>query len=156
MKPTGEPRLRFATIADLPLVSGMMRDYYAHDHLKFDERAAEKALKHLLADERLGRVWLIMESNHSVGYFVVTFWYSLEFHGKSAFLDELYVGASSREKGIGKRVLAYVHDYCATQGIKALRLEVEHENTRAQDLYRKAGFKEHTRHLMTKWLDDSR
>ena len=156
MKSQNAPRLRFATDADLQRVLEMMCKYYAHDHLKFEERAAEKALKRLLADETLGRVWIIHESNHPVGYFVVTFLYSLEFHGMSAFLDELYVGASHRGKGIGKRVIAYVHEYCAAQGIKALRLEVEHENTQARHLYRKTGFKEHTRYLMTMWLDDSR
>jgi ribosomal protein S18 acetylase RimI-like enzyme len=156
MKSKNAHRLRFATVADHQVVLDMMREYYAYDHLKFDERSAEKALKRLLADETLGRVWLILESNHPVGYFVVTFSYSLEFHGKSAFLDELHIGASHRGKGIGKRVLAYVHDYCAAQGVRALRLEVEHENTQTQDLYRKTGFKVHTRHLFTKWLDDSR
>jgi ribosomal protein S18 acetylase RimI-like enzyme len=148
--------LRFATISDLHTVVGMMREYYAYDHLKFDSRASEKALKHLLGDESLGRVWLIEEANHPVGYFVVTFWYSLEFHGRVAFLDELHISAAHRGKGIGKRALAYVQDYCATNGIRALRLEVEHENIQAHSLYNKVGFKEHTRHLMTKWLDDSR
>jgi ribosomal protein S18 acetylase RimI-like enzyme len=156
MKAKNAHRLRFAAVTDLSVVLDLMREYYAHDHLKFDDRAAEKALKHLLEDESLGRVWLIYESNRPVGYFVVTFGYSLEFHGKAAFLDEIHIRASHRGMGTGKRALAYVHDYCAAQGIKALRLEVEHENTQAHKLYTKAGFKDHTRHLMTKWLDDSR
>jgi ribosomal protein S18 acetylase RimI-like enzyme len=135
---------------------GLMREYYAYDRLKFDSRSAEKAMKRLLHDESLGRVWLIEESTHLVGYFVVTFAFSLEFHGEVAVLDELHINAAHRGRGIGKSVLAFVHEFCAMQGIKAIRLEVEHANIQAQGLYRKSGFKEHTRYLMTKWIDDSR
>jgi diamine N-acetyltransferase len=156
MKTKREPRLRFATPSDVHNLLGMMREYYAYDHLKFDQRASEKAVKHLLDDERLGRIWMIEEGKNPVGYFVVTFWYSLEFHGKSAFLDELHIRTGYRGRGIGKRALAYVQDYCSSVGVRTLRLEVEHINLHAHNLYRKSGFREHTRHLMTKWLDDSR
>jgi len=37
-------------------------------------------------------------------------------------------------------------------GVKALHLEVERTNTAAQAFYRKIGFKDHSRYLMTKWL----
>ena len=156
MKQRKEPTFRVASPADLETLVGLMREYYAYDRLKFDSRTAEKAMKHLLRDESLGRVWLIEESTHLVGYFVVTFVFSLEFHGEVAVLDELHINAAHRGRGIGKSVLAFVHEFCAMQGIKAIRLEVEHANIQAQGLYKKSGFKEHTRYLMTKWIDDSR
>lgn len=156
MKSKKEATFRRAAGSDMETLLGLMREYYAYDHLKFDSRAASKALKYLLADEKLGCVWLIEEGDHPVGYFVVTFWYSLEFYGKAAFLDELHIGAGYRGRGIGKSVLAYVHEFCAAQGVRALRLEVEHINIHALNLYRKSGFKEHGRHIMTKWVDDSR
>jgi ribosomal protein S18 acetylase RimI-like enzyme len=34
-----------------------------------------------------------------------------------------------------------------------LHLEVERANTAAQGVYRRAGFKDHDRYLLTKWLD---
>lgn len=156
MKQRKEPTFRVASPADLETLVGLMREYYAYDRLKFDSRTAEKAMKHLLRDESLGRVWLIEESTHLLGYFVVTFVFSLEFHGEVAVLDELHINAAHRGRGIGKSVLAFVHEFCAMQGIKAIRLEVEHANIQAQGLYKKSGFKEHTRYLMTKWIDDSR
>ncbi|MEK9135950.1 MAG: N-acetyltransferase [Bacteroidota bacterium] len=118
MKTKKAPTFRPAAASDLEI-------------LVFDSRAAEKAMKRLLGDESLGRVWLVEEA-------------------------DMHISAAHRGRGVGKRVLACVHEFCAAQGIRALRLEVEHENIQAQSLYRKAGFKEHSRHLMTKWLDDSR
>jgi diamine N-acetyltransferase len=156
MKKRREPRLRFASLADMYTILGLMREYYAYDNLKFDLRASEKALRRLLAEETLGRVWIIEEGEHPVGYFVVTFWYSLEFYGKAAILDELHISAGFRGRGIGKRVVAYVQDFCASQGARVLRLEVEQANIHAYNLYQKSGFRKQSRHLMTKWLDDSR
>ncbi len=156
MKTKKEASFRPASVADIETLLSLMREYYAYDHLKFDSRAALKTIKHLLSHESLGYIWLIEEAEHPVGYFVVTFWYSLEFYGKAAFLDELHIGAGYRGRGIGKSVLAFVQEFCAAQGVRALRLEVEHVNHQAHNLYRKSGFTEHPRHIMTKWLDDSR
>lgn len=156
MKSKKELAFRVASPADMDTLIGLMREYYAYSQLKFDPRAAERAMKRLLRDESLGRVWLIEESTHLVGYFIITFVFSLEFHGEVAILDELHINAAYRGRGIGKSVLAFVHEFCAMQGIRAMRLEVEHANIQAQGLYRKSGFKEHTRYLMSKWVDDSR
>lgn len=156
MKSKKEPTFRRVSVDDTETLLSLMREYYAYDHLKFDSRVAYKSLKQLLGNESLGCVWLIEEADYPVGYFVVTFWFSLEFHGKAAFLDELHIGAGYRGRGIGKRALAFAQEYCASQGVRALRVEVEHANIQALNLYNKSGFREHPRHLMTKWLDDSR
>ena len=156
MKSKKDPTFRRVSVDDTEILLSLMREYYAYDHLKFDSRATFKALKNLLANESFGSVWLIEEGDYPVGYFVVTYWYSLEFHGKAAFLDELHIGAGYRGRGIGKRALAFIHEYCASQGVRALRVEVENANIHAFSLYNKSGFREHPRHLMTKWLDDSR
>jgi ribosomal protein S18 acetylase RimI-like enzyme len=37
-------------------------------------------------------------------------------------------------------------------GVHTLHLEVERKNVRAHHLYRKMGFEDHDRYLMTKWL----
>jgi diamine N-acetyltransferase len=34
-----------------------------------------------------------------------------------------------------------------------MHLEVDRANTRAQEVYRKAGYKDHDRFLWTKWLE---
>lgn len=86
------------------------------------------------------------------GYIVLTFGFSLEFHGRDAFVDELYVRNGYRGHGIGKASLRLVEEVCQKEGIKALHLEVDRQNLHAQNLYRKAGYKDHDRYLLTKWL----
>lgn len=147
----GRLQLQPASPAELPRVLAMMQAYYAYDDLEYTP-AVEAAVTDLLSRPHDGRVWLIMDGPQSVGYAVVTFWYSLEFQGKAAFLDEIYLEESVRGQGLGGDVIEALATLCRSLDIKTLRLEVEHENTRAQRAYEKSGFITHPRHLMTKWL----
>jgi ribosomal protein S18 acetylase RimI-like enzyme len=141
---------RRATEADLPALLEMMRDFYAHESLRFDPGVAERALREMLADDRLGRVFLIGGGAEAAGYAVLTFGYSLEFHGRDAFVDELYLQEGARGRGTGRQALEFLAGVCSDLGVRALHLEVERENETAQRLYRGFGFQDHDRYLMTK------
>jgi ribosomal protein S18 acetylase RimI-like enzyme len=148
-----ESIFKAATSDDVETLIVMMRDLYAHDGLApLDETAARRALSGVIGDDTLGRVFLILLANEAVGYAVLTFGYSLEFHGRDAFVDEIYLRAEYRGLGIGKRALQFLTEVCVAEGVNALHLEVERENTSAQTVYRKFGFKDHDRYLMTKWI----
>ena len=148
-----DPDFKLATPDNIEALIVMMRDLYAHDGLaQLDEGGARRALLGVISDGTLGRVFLILLANEVAGYAVLTFGYSLEFHGRDAFVDEIYLRAEYRGFGIGKRTLQFLTDVCAAEGVNALHLEVERENTSAQTVYRKFGFEDHDRYLMTKWL----
>ena len=149
--PSGRAELIPANVDDLPALLAMMQAYYAYDGLEYSPEV-EAAVSALLALPDAGRVWLIQSQSQRIGYAVVTFWYSLEFRGKAAFLDEIYLTDAARGLGLGGEVIESIATYCRGLGVHSLRLEVEHENLRAQRAYHKAGFITHPRHLMTKWL----
>lgn len=129
-----------------------MRAYYAFDRHPFDEPAARAALEALIGDDTLGRVWLITEDAEAVGYVVLAFGYSLEYHGRDAFIDELYLAEAARGRGIGRLVMGLVEDEARALGVRALHLEVARPNHRAQALYRSAGFAGNDRFLLSKRL----
>ncbi len=131
----------------------MLREFYAYDHIAFDEAEARRALALLLSDARLGRVYLIGVGGELAGYLVVTFGFSLEFKGRDAFVDELFLRAEMRGRGLGSRALSVAEETCRAEGVRALHLEVERANTGAQEVYRRAGFKDHDRYLLTKWIE---
>jgi ribosomal protein S18 acetylase RimI-like enzyme len=130
----------------------LMREFYAHENLTFDEGWARRALLGILQNEAHGQVFLIYQQGELVGYTVLTLGYSLEFHGVDAFVDELYLREPARGRGLGRAALEFLAGTCRALGVKALHLEVEHQNTRAQAVYRQFGFQNHERHLLTKWL----
>jgi GNAT superfamily N-acetyltransferase len=126
-----------------------MKQYYAEDHYQFSE-ANGGALTHLLKNPTLGRVWLIMLDDLAVGYMVLAFGYSLEFQGRDAFVDEIFIERAHRGKGIGAHAMKILEDACRELGVHALHLEVERHKPAALGLYRKCGFEDHERYVMTK------
>ncbi|HST87308.1 MAG TPA: GNAT family N-acetyltransferase [Ktedonobacterales bacterium] len=140
---------RLAGEDDTGQILEFMRAFYAGEGYPFDERAAGAALAELVRTPDRGRAWLIMENEEPVGYVALTFGYSLEFHGRDAFVDELFVRSERRDRGAGTAALRFVMDVCPALGVHALHLEVERVNTAAQALYRRFGFHDHDRYLMT-------
>ena len=145
-----EATFRVAADTDIEVLVQLMREYYEFDHLPFDEQVARVALAKFVADESLGHVWLISYEGTAIGYLVLTLGYSLEYGGRDAFIDEVYIRASHRGRGIGQGALSFAEEVCCSLGVRALHLEVERANTNAHGLYRKVGFVDHDRYLMTK------
>lgn len=137
---------------DTEILVQLIREFHEFEHLPFDEGTIRFVLAKLLKKDYLGRVWLIQQGRDALGYIVLTFGYSLEFLGRDAFIDELYIRESHRGQGIGTRALQFVQQVCPSLGIQALHLEVDRKNTAAKRLYRKVGFEDHDRYLMTKWI----
>ena len=140
--------------AEIDILVEFMRQYYLFDHIPFDERTARIAVSELVQDPRLGRAWLIKADGSPVGYVFLAFGFILEFGGRDAFVDELYLAPEFRGRGIGELALAFVEKEARLLGLRALRLEVSKGNLRAIGLYHKAGFEAHDRLLMTKVLNE--
>jgi GNAT superfamily N-acetyltransferase len=144
--------LRTAGVDDLDLVLDLMQGLYACDHIPFDPARARRALLELLADSSLGQVCLVEAGGEAIGYAVLTLGYSLEFAGRYALLDEVFIREAWRGKGAGRQILAVLENLCRALGLQALRLEVERTNRGARNLYTKMGFETHDRDLMTLWI----
>jgi len=121
--------------------------------MQFDEPAARATFRRFLSIPAFGRVWLLSEGSLPVGYIVLTVGFSFEFHGHDAFIDELYVDAPYRRKGYGRQAVDFVEKKAREIGVNAIHLEVDDGNDPALELYRRTGFEDHDRFLMTKWLN---
>ena len=137
---------------EIELVLPLMREFYSQQEMVFDETVARAGLKNAAANPQLGQVYLISRGQELAGYFVLTFCFSLEFHGKFALLDELYLREPFRRQKFGRAAIEFAQRICRDAGIRALRLEVWSGNHVAQALYKADGFKTEDRFLMTKWL----
>jgi ribosomal protein S18 acetylase RimI-like enzyme len=148
-------RFREATPADLPLLGAYMRALRLEDPFPapVDESVGDAAVAGLLDDPALGRAWVIYDGDDRVGYVVLTFTYSIEFGGRAAFIDELYVAPDRRGRGIGRQTLAFLSEFSAAMHVRVLLLEVTPTNEAARRLYSSAGFAERTYRLMTRRVD---
>ncbi|MBA2732752.1 MAG: GNAT family N-acetyltransferase [Acidobacteria bacterium] len=148
-----KPVFTFAIESDADLLIELMREFYEVEHLPYDEQVARRALRHILSNSIYGVVYIINLDEEVVGYVVLTFGFSLEFHGRDALVDELYIREAYRSRGMGRSALSLIEDVCLREDIKAVHLEVDRANAIAQALYRKAGYKDHDRFLLTKWIE---
>jgi GNAT superfamily N-acetyltransferase len=141
---------RPAEIAHLSLLVQFVRAYYEFDHHKFDEELIRGLLTAIIADNSCGYIWLIETAGEAVGYvFLAIGSYSLEYGGRDAFIDEIFLQENYRGQGIGRQTIEFLKATCAGLGVKALHLEVERHNTSAQGFYRQVGFVDQDRYLMT-------
>lgn len=116
------------------------------------EAGSRARLGRLVTDSSLGRVWLIRIEDQPVGYIALTFSYSLEFHGRDALLDELYLPDPHRQD-FAAESLKFALAECQSLGVNAVHVEMERANTPGQTLYRAAGFADDNSYLMTKWIE---
>jgi ribosomal protein S18 acetylase RimI-like enzyme len=137
---------------DEPALLDLMEEFYHHERLRFERGRALEGVRTLRADPRLGGVWLLEQAGRVVGYLVLTVCWSLEFAGRYALVDELYVREGERGRGLGARALEQAVEACRALGVAALRLEVDVDNPRAIALYRRMGFTLQERYQMSRWL----
>lgn len=143
-----------AAITNLDILMEFVKEFHEFEKLPFDERIDRDVVKRIITDSSLGRVWLIQLGDEVIGYVVLTLGYSIEYRGRDAFVDELYIRSDYRRQGVGTKTLQFVEDACRSLDVKALHLEVGKINTKAQQFYKKVGYEDHERYLMTKWLSN--
>jgi ribosomal protein S18 acetylase RimI-like enzyme len=133
-------QFRRATSDSLDTLLDLIHDYYTFNGIPFDALKQRSALSGLLGNPQHGYVWLIEHDKKVVGYMAVCFGYSLEFGGRDAFVDEIYLLPEARGQGIGTQAMQIMIDTCRTNGIQAVHLEVSPDNEAAIAYYEKSGF----------------
>ncbi|MDZ4743546.1 MAG: GNAT family N-acetyltransferase [Verrucomicrobiota bacterium] len=136
----------------LPLV----KMFYAHEQVVFDEKIIFSVLEELAAPHPPGFLYFIEQDGKTAGYLLVTSCFSMEFGGRFLLLDELFLLEEFRGKGVGKKVVQFTESLCEKTGCSHLRLEVHHANHRALATYHKAGFLSHGRDYLTKSIDSGK
>ena len=141
-------QFRPLTTTDIDIIVQMMQEFYAIDNYPIDAEISKKLFHEFIADENLGKAWLILSDNEIIGYVILTFIFSFEYQGKIAFLDELYLSEKARGKGIGNQAVAFIIERSKKLSLKLIYLEIENHNQNAQKLYIASGFELHNRKSM--------
>ncbi len=143
---------RPALRSDLELLMELVTEFYAESMYPLRRAEARQAVERLLDDPGAGRIWLIEVEGATAGYLALTLGFSIEYLGRDAFIDEIYLRPSFRGHGLGTEAIALAEREARELGVRALHLEVERSNPRARGVYLRRGFRDNDRQLLSKIL----
>ncbi|HTL90415.1 MAG TPA: GNAT family N-acetyltransferase [Leptolyngbya sp.] len=141
---------RAATSKDVDVLLELVKEFHQFENLPFDSVLDRVSLQQFLNDPSMGQTWLICDRDLVIGYVAMTFSYSIEFRGRGAYVDELYLRSNYRGQGIGTKTLKFVEEVCRSLNISSIALSVYKDNSRAQQVYDKAGYSDRGYQLMMK------
>ena len=141
-----------AEISNIEQLLVLIQDFYQYFDYPYTESEKRLTLEELFKTPTAGCIYLIQKEQRIVGYVFLSFYFSIEFGGVTAFIDELFVLPRDRGQGIGSKVINLVEQKCLELNLKAIHLESERTNEGATALYLKLGFVDYDRRLMTKKL----
>lgn len=125
---------------DLLDLSKLVREFHKFEGIRSKEAQIRTVLKQMVSDPSAGTLWLACRGIDLVGYCALMYCFSIEYGGWGAMVDEIYLKESERGKGLGKRLLEHAIRAAEAEGVRALHLEVDKKNRRAQLLYSQLGF----------------
>ncbi len=130
-----------ATAKDLPQMVGLLGQLFEQE-AEFTPNAAKQdtALKMILADPKIGKLYVAKEGSKVVAMASLLFTVSTAEGGKAALFEDLVVSPDHRKQGIGAKLLEYVIGQARAEGVLRLTLLTDMQNEQAQVLYRKLGF----------------
>ncbi len=126
--------------ADLEVLLPMVEAFHTLFGIKHTAESRRRALEPCLREDGPAAIWKIEQMGRVVGYIVLAFGYSVEFGGRDAFVDEVFLWPEYRGKGIGGMALWLLTEEARALGVFALHLEVRQDDPQAQRLYQRCGF----------------
>lgn len=132
--------IRQVTEADRALFLEMSREFYASDAVlhDIDEAFHERTFSELMRADVYAEGFILSYGGVDCGYGLLAKSFSREAGGTVIWLEELYIRAAYRGKGLGSFFFRYVEE---NRPAARYRLEVEPENEGAVRLYERLGYR---------------
>jgi ribosomal protein S18 acetylase RimI-like enzyme len=135
--------IREASAPDAAALLLLIDAYWRHDGIAgFDSDRVHRQLQQFLSTPAYGRAWMATLAGGAIGYLLCTFVYSFEHGGLMAEIDELFVEAAYRQRGVGRSLMDTARSALVDHGFTLLQMQVADGNTRSQRFYARLGFKE--------------
>jgi|SRR5580704_6844539 ribosomal protein S18 acetylase RimI-like enzyme len=144
-------KIETATVQGLDDTVRLVRSQFKGHEIALPPEALREALVGVLADPSRGAV-LVAYDPDPIGVAVLAYTWTLEHGGRVAWLDELFVAANHRDRGVGRAMLRRALEIAAAAGCRAVDLEVDMEHERAEHLYEREGFRRLSRHRWARLL----
>jgi ribosomal protein S18 acetylase RimI-like enzyme len=148
--------LRAARSADLATLLAMVGAYHAEEGLAPVDSLDAVLAPLLSPNSPHGQIFFLDASATTVGYLALTFGYSIELGGRDAYIDELWITPTQRQRGYARAAIDRLLATLQAEGLRAVHLEVAPNNRAANRLYANAGLVPRPFGLLTRGLGAGR
>ena len=135
------PEITPATLADVPQLAGLLTILFTHEvELAPDATKQERALRLILSQPEMGRIFCAREGDRVLGMVSLLFSISTAEGGRSAWLEDMVIHPDHRNAGLGRRLIDHALQAAQTLGCTRVTLLTDGINTSAMRFYERAGF----------------
>ena len=137
--------IRLADKTDIDALLPLVESYWHFEGLSsFDATRIRGNLEWLIAKPDAGVIYCAEEDGRLVGYLILVYVFSLEHFGLTTEIDEFYIDAPHRSRGVGEQLLAAAELSARQAGCRNLSLQIGHHNAKARAFYVRNGFRART------------
>lgn len=134
-------------IKDCEVLQSMIFDFYRESNEEITQENIQKTVNRAVTNPEQLQIFFLKYQANTVGYTILSSFWSNEYGGLVLIIDELYIIPEHRNKGIATY---FIHEISQTEGYAQLNLEVLSKNTSALKLYKRLGFEQIDRIFMKK------
>ena len=141
---TNKNKLSFGLLGrnDINAFNSMVLSLYKEDPpgRKMSARKIQRTISELTAHPSRGSIIMIHAETEVVGYAIIIHYWSNEYGGNIACIDELYIKPRWRKRGVGSKCIDYISRRSGTK-FKGMQTETTPKNRRAMLFYGNCGFR---------------
>ena len=127
---------------DISAFNSLVLSLYREDPhgRKMSAQKIQRTISELTANLNKGSIIMIHAGTETIGYAIVIYYWSNEYGGNIACIDELYINPAWRNQGIGSKCIDYIARKFETK-FKGMQTETTPNNRRGMLFYKKCGFR---------------
>ncbi len=129
------------------LLLELISELFQYEALPLQAEQTQQAVFQLINNPELGQAWFLEAQTEQgpviLGHVIISFSFSLEYGGRIAMIDQIYLKPEWRNQGIGTQILPMVEACILKAGARALSLEVNIGNKSARRFYERHQFVPH-------------
>lgn len=128
---------------DLEMFLEMSKTFYSSEAVikKVPETNFNATFQEMMESDQYLQGYIFMVDKSIAGYAITGVYFSPEVGGLTLWIEEIFIKKEYRGQGLGNSFFNYIEKELNPK-IKRIRLEVDFDNTRAIELYKRRGFQE--------------
>ena len=132
--------IRTAKLADVPAMAGLLAELFAIETEFPTDRAKQERALRMIIERPSAAAWVAECGGQVVGMVTAQTVVSTAEGGESVWIEDVIVRTDCRRKGIGRKLVQAVEQWCAGRGVTRMQLLADGANEGACEFYPKRGW----------------